>query len=67
MKVRPCAYDVNWPGHRYQALMMRLAIVRAGNEQVLAELRAVRGHLTELKELVVCMSEKLGGLDSRPG
>jgi hypothetical protein len=42
MKRRPCAYDANWPGNRYQALMMQFAIVRQGNEQVLAELRAVR-------------------------
>jgi hypothetical protein len=66
MKRRPCAYDANWPGNRYQALMMQLAIVREGNEQVVAELRAVRDGLRELKEMAVGMTEKLDGLDARP-
>lgn len=68
MKKRPaCTYDTNWPGNRYQSLMIQLAIVREGNEQVLAELKAARAALRELKEMAVRMAEKLNGLDSRPG
>jgi hypothetical protein len=67
MKRPACAYDANWPGSRYQALLIQLAIVREGNEQVLAELKATRAALRELKEMAVRMAEKLNGLDSRPG
>jgi hypothetical protein len=67
VKRRPCAYDANWPGNRYQALMMQLAIVREGNEHVLAELKATREALRELKEMAVRMAQKLDGLGSGPG
>jgi hypothetical protein len=57
-----CAYDANLPGGRYQELLRQLVILGEGNEKILAELKATRQDLRELKELAAGMSEKVNGL-----
>jgi hypothetical protein len=51
MKRPICAYDADRPGGRYQELLRQLAIVREGNDKILAELKAMRNDLRELKQL----------------